>query len=296
MILIGMSARKLVYKLMVCAPAIFMAGLGVHARTMESDFDFVANDTATESRIQAYVPFVREAADVMPSRNPAVWSGVARSVARDWARAAEKCDLRPLHPISYDDTSSDGVKSQVFETEARIEVSLRRAVADDLQRNDLNAATADTVLILRLANVLKLSDFASMFTGAAQQRHALQVIEPYIGMLSNLDRKALAQELPRLSVRRSTTEEMVVRSKQLFLTWRKRTACDPLSIEDTQILSDIPALVNGDHMVTMEQLRMRLLTLGDDKLPEYCSALRVGILSQDRLTKTVEKLSSQLAK
>jgi hypothetical protein len=53
---IRMSARKLIYRAMVCAPAMFVIGIGVHARGLSDDFEFVANDARTERLQLAYVP------------------------------------------------------------------------------------------------------------------------------------------------------------------------------------------------------------------------------------------------
>ena len=55
-----MSARKLVYRFMVCSPALFLAGIGVHARGLVPTFEPLANDPKTEKQILSYVPYLRE--------------------------------------------------------------------------------------------------------------------------------------------------------------------------------------------------------------------------------------------
>src|SRR5690349_2313652 len=99
-----MSARKLVYRSMVVAPAVFLVGLGVHARAMDRDYDFVANDGATEIHIQAYVPYVR-AFEALRARSSAMRPETVRTVTDRWICGWLSCKLRPLPPIAYDDTS-----------------------------------------------------------------------------------------------------------------------------------------------------------------------------------------------
>src|SRR5579862_2066161 len=247
MIFYEMSARKLVYRSMLCAPGAFLIAIGIHGRTVPHNFEFVANDPLTEHRIQAYVPYISTDAAACPGRGDG--PDLARNAALKWICGAQRGDLTPLNPVSYDDTSTDGLKSEIFDVQARIASELVQSVAGSLQSHELHNAASDAALVLRLENVLKCSDFASLFRCSTQQRHTLEMLRPYAGIMSESDRRALKDAVSTLVPNSRILERMVTRSQKLFLKWRQRTGCEPLSIEDSRLLSEIPALSEDGNLI-----------------------------------------------
>lgn len=290
-----MSARKLLYRLMVFAPAIFLAGIGVHARGLNNEFDIVADDPLHERQIMAYVPYLRNSPDFVV-RLPRAPVSSARECARRWVQGAESGSLRPLNPIAYEDTSSDGPKSQIFEVCGRVQGRLLAGIGNSVETGDLHQATQDAILSIKLANVLKWSDFISLFNAATQQRRALRQIAPAIDRLSPADRKALLAAIPNLGADPHTMRSMAQRSRSLFLSYRRRRGYEPLSIEDTQLLSDIPAIVKEGNAVALRQMRDRMLASTDDVMPTYCSAVRLGYTAQNSLDRELTALRRRLQK
>jgi hypothetical protein len=284
-----MSARKLVYRSMVFAPAIFLVGLGVHARSLSDDFNFIANDPSHESATFAYVPYLKKSGAFLD------WSAErslpeARRVAKIWIAGAEKGELKPLTPISFEDTSSEGAKSEIFEVNGRIVTSLINGVTAEVSAKKYHEATQDAVLAVKVANILKHSDFISLFNSATAQRRAIQELGPAVGKLSEADGAKIASLLPIASTKTEVLGRMLQRSRQLFVSWRDRRGYEPLSIEDTQLLSDIPALVQGGNAVAMQKMRHRMFASNDDYLPTYCSSLRIGVSAQDLLHRDIHSL------
>ena len=204
--------------------------------------------------------------------------------------------FRALAPVCYDDVSTDGNKNQIFETRNRVAGRLSADVADALQRHSIHDAVIDSILVLRLDDVAKCSDFASLYCSATEQRRALFLLRPYVNQMSADDRKSIECAIRSLDLSRSTLDKMMDRSKQLFLTWRERTGCEPLSIEDTHLLSDIPALADDVDSAKLLQFRNRVLACKDDHLPVYCSTVRLGITAQEHLGQEVRRIKRLLAK
>lgn len=277
---------------MVFAPALFLVGIGINARTLSTDYEFVSNDSRTECRIQAYVPYLRSAVKTLSPAHRASEDEITR-IAQYWVEGAERGELRALNPIAYDDTSSDGAKGEVFDARSRIAGRLINRIPDEMTGN-LHKAVTDTVLAVRLASILKYSDFVSLFNCSTEQRRAIQHIEPYVSSLDPADKQALREVLPSLGPCQKTVDVMMSRSKQLFLAWRNNCGFPPLSIEDTQLLSDVPAVIRDGNAVAMRQLRDRIFASKDDHVPTFCSSLRLGIGSQALLEADVRKLSALL--
>src|SRR5579862_220050 len=192
-----MSARKLLYRFMVFAPAIFLVGIGVHARTISRDFEFVESDPESERQLLAYSTYMR-AETPFEGTNRKTNVGIARLVAQKWISGAEKHDLKPLSPSVYEDTSGEGAKSQIFDRASRVTQRLVDSVGESARKGDFHQATADAVLAIRFSNILKFSDFLSLFNSSNEQRVALQFIKLHLGQLDASDRRSLALALDEL--------------------------------------------------------------------------------------------------
>lgn len=274
-----MSARKLIYRLMVVAPALFLIGIGVHARTMERDFERLENDPRTESHIQAYVPLLRETAAI--SQNDVrVRPGRLRQIAARWINGAQDGRLRALRPIAYEDTSTEGVKAQVFEVQSRLVALLTLAIDRDVQAHRLADGAQDAIAALETANTLKYSDFLSLYNCANQQRNILRRAEKLLPSLAPADRTRLLEAIRTLIAEPKVLDGMANQSRLLFLSWRDRQGYPNLAIEDTRLLSEIPAMIESDDPLTLQAIRRRVVASNDDFVPTYYSALRLGIEAQ----------------
>jgi hypothetical protein len=288
---IRMSARKLIYRAMVCAPAMFLIGIGVHARGMTDEFDFVANDARTEKALLAYVPYIKQSQRFTRDRSV----GEARRLAGLWIKGAEEGDLKPLPPIAYDDTSSDGPKSQAFSTRAKITSRLMTETFQDVQDGNLHQAVIDGTLAIRIAEVQKYSDFISLFNCVTEQRRTIEAWQLASGKMTAKDRKLVAQALVLCRGNYRVIENMANRSRQIFLEWRKQRGYEPLSIEDTKLLSEMPAFVSGNTASSMRDLPSRNFASTDDHLPMYYSSLQLAVNAQALLDERGNELMRKLA-
>ncbi|HVT12550.1 MAG TPA: hypothetical protein VHE55_09800 [Fimbriimonadaceae bacterium] len=288
-----MSARKLVYRLMVLGPAMFLIGLAVNARSIRTDFEFVANDPHTEQKIQAYVPYLRAATVTLAPKHRAS-ADETRRIAELWVDGAQRGDLKPLTPIAYDDTSSDGAKSEIFDVRSRLVGRLLNRIPTLVESRDLHQAVDDAILAIRLDSILKYSDFVSLFNCATEQRRAIQHLEPIVDNLAPADKEAIRKVLVLLDPCPHTVDIMMTRSKDLFLAWRNQRGFPPLSIEDTQLLSDVPAAIDNGNAVAMKELRERIFASKDDHVPAFCSSLRLGTSAQSLLDEETKKIRELL--
>lgn len=282
-----MSARKLIYRLMVVAPALFLIGIGVHARTMERDFERLANDPRTESHIQAYAPLLLETRTVSQDdvrHRP----GRLRQIAERWIDGARDGHLRPLRPIAYEDTSTEGVKAQVFEAQGRLVALLTLAIDRDLAAHRPSDAARDAITAMETANTLKYSDFLSLYNCANQQRHILIRVQKLLPDLPPVDRARLLEATRTMIAEPKVLDGMANQSRVLFLSWRDRQGYPNLAIEDTRLLSEIPAMIESDDPLTLQAIRRRVVASNDDFVPTYYSALRLGIEAQRELEISVK--------
>jgi hypothetical protein len=281
-----MSARKLVYRSMVFAPAIFLVGLGVHARSLSDNFNFVANDPGRERAVLAYVPYLKKSDGFVDwTQNQSFEE--ARRVAKIWIEGAEQGKLKPLTPVAFEDTSSEGAKSEIFQVSSRIVTRLLQGVTRSIAAKNYHEATEDVVLAVRLANVLKHSDFISLFNNATAQRRGIQEIVEVADHLTAEDREKISELLPITQTKTELISKMLKRSRQLFVSWRERRGYQPLSIEDTQLLADVPALVENGNAVAQQRLRNRMFASQDDYVPTYFSSIRIGVNAQELLHKEI---------
>jgi hypothetical protein len=288
-----MSARTLVYRAMAFAPAVFLIGIGARGRTFSTDYNFVANDPCTERRIQAYVPYLRKYPSFVTSGRFGDL-GLARAAAASWIEGAGRGDLKPLAPICYDDTSSDGGKSTIFEFEAKVANRLEFAITEEVKQGNYHEAATDSLLVIGMSSILKYSDFFSVYHCASEQRRVVLFIEEIAGHLTPDDRRALSTALSQVTTDQATIATMIGRQQEFFIGWRAKSGFQPLSIEDTQLLSDIPALAQDGSLVAMHELRSRVLASKDNHLPAYCSSLRLGVGAQDRVDQDARRLRKQL--
>lgn len=279
-----MSARKLIYRFMVLAPAIFLAGIGVNARSISTEFDTVCNDARTDRAILAYIPYMRELEAPYREHSESDRRR-ALNTANQWIAAANKGVLMPLAPIAYEDTSTEGAKSQVFEAKANLISRLSTAIGEEIDAGQYNRAAEYTARAMRLSEILKYSDFISLYNCATEQRRQLMTISPYIVKLDSQHKQLLSSAVKDCATEETQVNRMARRSNRLFLSWRMRKNYQPLSIEDTKLLAEIPAMVTGDSAVSLADFRNRMFATRDANVPNYCSSVRLGLTATKWLDK-----------
>jgi hypothetical protein len=288
-----MSARKLIYRFMVLAPALFLAGIGVNARSISTEFDTVRNDSRSDAQIFAYVPYMRECQ--APLRHDSESDlRLAMRTAKDWIAGAQEGKLKPLLPSAYEDTSSEGVKSQVFDAKSTLEGRIISGIQDKVEAGKFEEATRCTVTALELGEILKYSDFISLYNCASEQRRALLAIQPCVDRLSPDQRERIRIAVRRVQTNSDQVDRMVRRSRNLFLAWRVRNHYQPLPIEDTRMLAEIPAIIKGEGAASMTQLRDRMFVTTDRSVPSYFSSVRLGVCASNWLDGDREELLATL--
>lgn len=288
----NMSARKLILRLMTIAPAIFVGGIAVHARAMLDGWEFVENDPATEKSIQAYGPFVKDTiATLRETHEPSALCALGQR----WVSASKDGTLKSLVSISYEDTTSDGVKAQIFTTRASLGNALMQACRKAVAKQDYHAAATCATTSLQLANVGKYSDFIGMYNSATEQRRTLVLVEGHLKELPQSDKLALRLALKEASdTNRPLLEKMTWTQKHNYLLWRDRREFPQLSIEDSKLVSEVPVMLDGDYAVAVQNLRQRALASKDKTVPSYVSSVRLGIVSQLSLQKEIKEIEEKL--
>lgn len=273
-----MSARKLVYRFMVVAPAIFLAGIGVNARSLSTEFDTIRNDARTDRAILAYVPYMRETEAPLRHDNPADLDR-ALGISKKWLAAANRGELKALPPIAYEDTSTEGAKSQVFEAKSKVVFRLLSGIEETGKAGNYAKMSECATAAIRMSEILKYSDFISLFNCTTEQRRATDFTKPFLEKLDVKHRSELIRTLSLAKPDTKRVDQMARLSRHLFLAWRVRNNYQPLAVEDTKLLREIPVLIKGDGAISLTELRDRMFASNDRTVPSYCSSVRLGLIA-----------------
>lgn len=287
-----MSARKFIYRLMTIAPAIFMGGLAVHARAMFDGWEFIENDTSVEAKIQAYRPLVHQA-EMTLHETPSATE--LQKLASSWTESYANGKVVDLEPISYEDTSSDGVKSQIFSARSAVGNALLQDARHQIETRHLKVAVEDIRAAIRIANTGKYSDFVSIYNSSTEQRRAIYLLKNIFPKLSPSDRANMLDFLhANTTFDQKRAQKLALIQKHNYLAWRSRQDYPNLSIIDTKTLAEIPVLLKGDVAVAAATFRERAFASRDRTVPQFTSSVRLGIVSQLSLEKLVKELDQSV--
>jgi hypothetical protein len=275
---------------MTIAPAIFLGGIGVHARAMLNGWDFVENDPKTEASILRYGQFLGQIAPGL--REGHIES--TRDAATKWVANYQNGTLPDLNPIAYDDTTSDGVKSQIFLAKSRLCALLSSHATKSLQEGNSAEGMKDLTIWIKLGDAGKFSDFISLFNGTTEQRRVIYLVEKYRNKFSKDQLRTIASELDQIKHDQKAVERLTVITKHNFLTYRNRHGDPPLSIEDSSLVSELPALVKGDALEAVQSIKQRGIASNDTSIPNFVSGVRLGIASQANLDVKIAEFKKSL--
>jgi|GEM_PF-4033263 len=214
-----MEARRLLYTFMVIAPAIALAGIGVHSRTYIDPFRWPSTG-ADQQRINAYIPLMVEACRYN-SHHPSWLDTVDRpallKVSNRWVDETKAGHLRPLIPVAYDDVVLTGIKGQIVNSM----VALNRALVKDADRlakvGKVEDAAQEALLAVRMANSLKYSSFITVYRCSMLQSTAVNHLEDFFARLSEARRAQIKAELQGLQKGAAPLREIANHAKDIYL-------------------------------------------------------------------------------
>ncbi len=272
---------------MVCAPAVLVSGIAVQSRTFEDEYLPVAMTAEQNARIDAYIPYVREASEAARQPDPDLW----RETARHWIDADHGGGLKPVFPIAFDDVSTEGAKDSIFTSKLILSRRLAHYAYSPIVREAPKLAARDLVLSIQLCEVGKYSDFNTVQTSAILQRIALHGLTKILPKLSPADMAEVRCKLAALASSQKSLDAILVSTKSQYKEWMHREGQVALGLDQGEkFVAANTGNATGDYATTGASLLVAGLS---DEIPKYVSlaslaqGVQAGFVKD--LAKTLEK-------
>lgn len=276
-----MTARTLVYKLMVIAPAVLVLGIGVQSRTYLDPFDRDAAPPTEQQKINAYVPVVRDTTALLARAQIAPEE--LRSMAQRWVDGAASGELAHLTPVDWEDQWQDSPKGDAFAARLELAVRLSRT-SQDVNADQPGVVVQDLLLSYRLLDVLKYSDLNSVFSASSQQRSVLNQARDWLEKVPADRRESLAASVRALATNLQPLEPLARRARSQYISYSRQLGENPLPIDDAKMF----VLANeGEGMATFRSVAL-MADRGDT------TVYSIGILAstaESHLKRTLDQIS-----
>lgn len=256
----SMWARKLVNELLVAGPFLMLAIISIRTRTNFDPWEAPRNTAEVEARVDAYVEPVR--AITLLGQDPA--PEAVRSVAKRWLEAADSKRLLELPPCSYLETVRDGVKGQIVTEHNRLCMMVYGIAEAEKKAGDSDRAASDALLAYRLAEVVKYSDFSTVYECSRNQIRFLEFlanVAPAAPRSGNEVRRVLKSS----DVQLEKLNRVLYRMRTLHQEAMRARGQEALPIEDVQQYAQIGTLIQTRCDVdNLRQVRRMILASNGD--------------------------------
>ena len=162
-----MSLRTVMYRLFTISPLVLAGTIAAESRFHLDMFQTVACTSKQENEISAYIEPVRQAEKLLWLRSS---PDKVRRVAAAWIEGAKTGHLKPLEPVSADDSIETSIKGEIASASRSVQAKLMALSKSEAQRQEYAQAIEDAMTALRVGEVIKYSDAVSLANTATTQR------------------------------------------------------------------------------------------------------------------------------
>lgn len=230
-----MWARKLTNELLVAGPFLMLAIMAIKSRTNYDPWETPGNPAEVESRIDAYVKPMKVLNQALEGRDDAK----IRLVARDWLDRHLKGELRPLPPCSYVDSTREGVKGQITLAKNRLVYRLIEQSEAAQSKGDSKASVSDALLAYKVADVLKYSDFSTVYDTARAQMRIFATLEKALKDAAPDQKKWVRLTLDKPGLDVKSLNRILLQARNMYTASLRAKGQQSLPIEDTQQFAQI---------------------------------------------------------
>ncbi len=186
-----MGTKRVACFLGLILPFAFLAFVGIRGRISESDYQVVEYGRVNAERLYAYGPYVKSAEmlALRPARE--VTDEELTQVTQSWIDAYADGQLEDVLPARLSDIGETGPKQEILRARALLARKMESRMIDATRRKDYSEASHWAVLMLRLGEVGKFSDFVHMGESGLYQISALRVAEDIAPELSATERNVM---------------------------------------------------------------------------------------------------------
>lgn len=186
-----MGTKRVACFLGLILPFAFLAFVGIRGRLAESDYQVVEYGNLNAERLYAYGPYVK-AAQMLALRPAGQVTDEQLTIqAQSWIDAYADGDLQDVLPARLSDIGETGPKQEILRARAVLARRIESRMIDAKRHEDYKAAAHWSVLMLRLGEVGKYSDFVHMGESGLYQISAMRVAEDIAPFLTESERTDL---------------------------------------------------------------------------------------------------------
>jgi hypothetical protein len=229
-----MPAKQLVFKSMVAMPALFLAALGAKARMEYDPFEFVSPTPKQNAAILAYRGVVLKSQPVTLDRGAQYHPEAVRKVAKEWIAEAKDGTLGALIPVSYDDSSREGVKGEIIQQCQSLSSILLTSAAIEANHGRYQESVDDSIVSLKLSHILKYSDYVSVLQFSLYERRALKLIMRSAPSLTSKQGSSLLAQLADVKPSPDALSRVAASQRVMFIEYLRRMGVDATKIESVR--------------------------------------------------------------
>lgn len=186
-----MGTKRVACFLGLILPFAFLAYVGIRGRLAESDYQVVEYGNLNAERLYAYGPYIKAAQMLALRPASQVSDAQLTQLAQEWVDAYADGELEDVLPARLSDIGETGPKQEILRARAVIVRRIESRMIDATRREDYEAAAHWSVLMMRLGEVGKYSDFVHIGESGLYQISAMRVAEDIAPHLSESQRTDL---------------------------------------------------------------------------------------------------------
>lgn len=292
-----MEARKLLYTAMVIAPAVALAGIGIHSQTYVDPFEWPAI-SADHDHMTAYLGVVQETTAATLHRSGDFNEEELRHAARRWISEASIGKLKPLVPVAYDDMVMTGVKGQIVSSM----VVLHRALVGEADRHVKNGrygeAAEDLLLSIRTADTLKYSSFLTVYRTSMLQANDVNRLNKIFGKLPEGQRLTIRAELSKLDKGPVSLQKIADHARKVYVEAIRRHADTEMAISTADRMIPAHSFFEQPALAKEKAPRIVSMSLPVDavspmlRLPNLTTDASLCVSAQSYLRLSIQRMLS----
>jgi len=201
---------------MVIAPAVALAGIGIHSRTYVDPFEPPVT-IGDQERITAYLDIVRDTTDSTSSKQGPITEAQLRRVAHRWIDETESGQLKPLIPVAYDDSVMSGVKGQIVGTMGILHRALLLKADQRIENGQYQEAAENFVLLIQIADTLKYSSFLTVYRSSMLQAGDVNRLDKIFPLLPAKQQATIRQVLAKLDRGPEMLQKIAEHARRLYI-------------------------------------------------------------------------------
>jgi hypothetical protein len=254
-----MEARKLVVQVAAVCPFALVLGMGMSFRHPASAHATLQYSDAQNERVEAYSRLMLHTQ--VANKNPRL----IKEISDAWIGESTKTKLQALTPAFQEDSEDENPRSQVIQLWTVLLEGLTRLTRKDVKAHNATATIQDATRVLRLAEILKYSDFETVRMAEASSTRVLSLVGQVKQRTSKQDRIALVFAIDTANHNRRKLPELyrLLKTNYEDFVFRHIGISQQVADDGTSNENGLRDAMDQEIGVSSQQLQRRYVTALD---------------------------------